>query len=474
MLRSASILALAALSTTRADQVANFNVTQATAASFGCGDACFEVLQSTVAYDREYVGADFDTEFYATAANFSTAKPGDLLKFQALDPANLTTLSGVSAYRFQYVSEDYDATLVPVSGFIALPNSLPASGKFPLIAFAHGTIGTSFGCAISNGPDFFDYDSWSLLTARGYAVVATDYAGLGNNATYHKYCTHTVHAKDLFHSVVAARQALGSVLTPEWASVGHSQGGGAVWKLAEDVDSLAEAHNSSEADNYLGTVALAPAAKVWDLFKYAVNNILPRDDFLNFAISELLPMTPYIIKPLYPDFNSSMLGDIVKKRLGLVDEAQLCAGGVMGLVLDLTVEELTTFTTTGATDRDIYYAEAYQNATAPGNGAKAHGPVLVVQGVNDTAVLADVTEQVYESACAGGSEIHLLLYPKQDHSGVITAAAPEWLRWVDSQFDSTRREVTATGECTKVTKQPFDYEYVKAEPEIDLSTNSLN
>ncbi|OWZ16594.1 Secretory Lipase [Phytophthora megakarya] len=102
----------------------------------------FSTISETIEYGRAYVGIDFDADFYATAANFSTSKPGDLLKFKAHDPTNLTTISRVSSYRIQYVSEDYNDTLAPVTGFIALPNTLPASGMFSLVVFAHGNIGT--------------------------------------------------------------------------------------------------------------------------------------------------------------------------------------------------------------------------------------------------------------------------------------------------------------------------------------------
>lgn len=474
------LLAVAALPAATAQQASNFNVSLETAEAYQCGETCYEILQSTRADDLAIMGSDFDWDFYAVAANFSTAnfstaKPGDLLKLKPVNPTTLTTLSGVSVYRIQYVSEDLDGTYVPVTGYIALPYAVPESGKFPLVAFAHGTIGMYPGCAISNGPDLFDYNSWSLLTERGYALVGTDYAGLGTNATDHKYVALPAHAQDLFHSVTAARQAFGSVLTDKWMSVGHSQGGGAVWRLAEDVDRLAEKHayscGSELASDYIGTVALAPVTKAWDLAKLTIEKYGQDPDFHSYSVFSLLPLLSVAIKRVYPSFNSSILGDVMSTRMGLAEEAQLCASGTLGLTLDLTIEELTTMTTTdGVTPEDVQIAEAFQNTTGVPSGVVAHGPVLVVQGVNDTTILEEVTEQAWETACGFGSEIHLLLYPKQDHSGVLTAAAPEWLKWVDSRFNG---EATA-GQCSKVTRQPFDYEYVRAEPELDLSTNTVN
>jgi hypothetical protein len=260
------------------------------------------------------------------------------------------------------------------------------------------------------------------------------------------------------------------VLSKEWVSVGHSQGGGAVWKLAEDIESIAKAHSSNEACNYLGTVALAPATKIWDLAQLAAKKLLQGADFHNYAVTSLLPMIDIAIRRVYPSFKSSILGDVMAARMGLSDEAQLCASGMLGLTLDLEIEDLTTLTKTGPSVEDAQIAEKFQNATAAANGAVAHGPILVVQGINDTAILAESTEQAWESACADGSEVYLTLYPKQDHSGVITAAAPHWLKWVDDRFSGKGTD----GKCSKVTKQAFDYEYVKAAPEIDLSTSSLN
>lgn len=462
-------LALSAIVPVWATPAADLNVSLDTAESYDCDAACYEILQTMTEFDHEYFGTDFDWDFYATADNFSTAALGDLLKLEPVDPTTLSTKSGVSVYHIQYVSEDFDGSLVPATGFIALPYSLPDSGKFPLIAYAHGTSGAYRGCVPSNGPELYDYDSWNLLVERGYAVVATDYAGLGNNYTEHKYCAFSVNAKDVFHSVTAARHAFGSVLTAEWMGVGHSQGGAAAWKLAEDVVELSAAAGTTEAANYLGTVALAPAVKIWGLLSELVTNIFPRDDFHNYAISTYVPLITIAVPRIFPEFSGSILGDVMKKRVGLIDEAQLCIMGAAGLTLDLSVDELTTLGPNGpgATAEDLEIIQKYQNATAPVNGGKAHGPILVVQGENDTAVLPQIVVQAYEDACADGNEVHLTLYPKQDHSGVIIAAAPEWLQWVDSRFDATSRLLSGNGACSSVTKYPFDYENVQAELELD-------
>ncbi|KAJ5182224.1 hypothetical protein N7449_012371 [Penicillium cf. viridicatum] len=115
-----------------------------------------------------------------------------------------------------------------VTGFIAFPYASRSNGRvYPTIAHGHGTSSVFRGCAPSAMPSFYEYGSWAFLVSRGYAAIATDYAGLGNNYTAHQYQVSPAQAHNLYYSVAAARKLFGHALTAEWMSVGHSQGGGA-------------------------------------------------------------------------------------------------------------------------------------------------------------------------------------------------------------------------------------------------------
>ncbi|KAF5856671.1 hypothetical protein ETB97_007027 [Aspergillus alliaceus] len=171
---------------------------------------------------------------YATTSKFSKSQPGDLLKFEAVDPDGHDVITGMSAYRFQYTSRDLNGSPIPATGFIGIPyTSFRKDRKYPVIAYAHGTVGVFAGCPPSTTPTLYDYTGWSILIEKGYAIVSPDYAGLGNNYTLHKYLNFPAHANDLYYSLIAARKAFPGVFTDVWMSVGHSQGGGAVWKLSE-------------------------------------------------------------------------------------------------------------------------------------------------------------------------------------------------------------------------------------------------
>lgn len=427
-------------------QAADFTLQPATAANYSCGTTCQEVLASTIPLDlTTNIGTDFDFDFYDTAEQFSGSAPGDLLKLQAIDPSTISGLvPGMSSYRFQYTSKDLDGTAVPTTGFIAIPFTRPAhGGRFPLVAFAHGTIGVYRGCAPSSSPELYDYDTWIPLLLRGYAVVATDYAGLGNNFTEHKYVSFAAHAHDLYYSVQAARKAFPTAFTDEWMSMGHSQGGGAVWKLSEYP--LVQ----SPSSGYLGTVALSPASKLYDMAMQVERDILPLPNFHDFVFTGEVASLALAVRRVFPQYTYPWLGKAMQRRIELADVGQLCSEPFLGLSLDLTLDELVVPTANVASDKLL---QQFQELNAPAQGSCASQPMLIIQGLNDTSILPATTAVAFEAGTKAGNEIHMVWYPGLDHSAVVAAASPEWLRFIDDRF--ARR--VADGFSTNRTVEPFD------------------
>lgn len=483
-MRTQLALCVLAGAASAARQASNFNVTAAQARAASCGDECLEGIRLGTVADVVATGTSFDWDFYATAANMTRSRAGDMLKLEAVQPGRRKGVkAGTSVWRFQYTTVDLDGTLVPATGFIAFPYGAPrrpggydvgagggadirgddtaagggadGSNKFRLVAFAHGTLGMYTGCAPSTGPSLFDYDSWQPLVGRGYAVVATDYAGLGNNATQHKYCSFNAHATDVYYSVVAARRVFGHVLTREWMAAGHSQGGGAAWKLAE---SEYVANDTA----YLGTVALAPATHAVDMLQLVLDG--------GARHSAYLPYLPEAVRRADPSYRETLLSDTVRRRLRLADEAQLCNSALLAMTQDLTGRPDRLVSLPGLA-RDLPALRRWQAAVAPAQGARGRSPapVLVLQGLNDTAVLPPTTMAAVESSCReGGNEIHLSLYPGLEHSPLLQAGAPEWLGWIDARFDAAAANRASApagrgakgGKCSWRTREAFHLELV--------------
>ncbi|KUL82309.1 hypothetical protein ZTR_09724 [Talaromyces verruculosus] len=433
---------------------------------YGCGSKCQEILSITNKADLVTTGMAFDFDFYDTAANFSSSAPGDLLKIAPVDPATLDVPAGISVWKMQYTSQEIDGSLVPVSGFIALPFNVPeGSKKIPVVAFAHGTIGVYRGCAPSSSPSLFDYLTWSPIIERGYAVVATDYAGLGNNFTTHKYSSLAAQANDVVYSIKAAGMAFGSILTHEWVSVGHSQGGGAVWKLSEHP--MVQAHHSG----YLGGVAISPSSKIYDMVLHSYNTILQQPDFHHWVITAELPSLGVAIKNAFPQSPLAFLGEGIKRRLDLAETTQSCTTAMLGLTLDLTLNELLN----GSALLNDPFLQEWQRINAPASGASATRPLMIVHGLNDTSVLPESTIHNANLSCGFGNEIHLRLYPGLDHSATPISSAPEWLRWIDDRFvgkPSLGHHLRKSNysRCTTVTHKPVDIANTKAPLEFDFAS----
>jgi hypothetical protein len=171
----------------KASQAANFNISETVAAKYGGNSTCYTNFQEGLASGQSFFGALYDEDFYATASTFSTSLPGDILKFKSI---NVTTLNsvpdGMTAYRFQYGTTDLYGQAVPAIGFMAFPYANSTGGKqFRTIAYAHDIFGVFRGCAPSAMPNLYEYGSWFYFLTRGYAVIATNYSGLGNKYNGH-------------------------------------------------------------------------------------------------------------------------------------------------------------------------------------------------------------------------------------------------------------------------------------------------
>ncbi|SPJ79464.1 uncharacterized protein FTOL_07855 [Fusarium torulosum] len=455
------LLASTAQAQTGIGQASNFNISKSVALSYGCNNTCQEVLAITNAADLKTLGTAFDFDFYATAKNFSASSPGDLLKLAAINSSNLDVPSGMATFRFQYTSQGLDGSPVPSTGFIAFPFAKPSHHqKFPLVAYAHGTIGVHRGCAPSSSPSLFNYDSWAPLMLRGYAIVGTDYAGLGNNFTSHKYCSYAAHANDVYYSVQAARKAFPGAFTKEWMSIGHSQGAGTVWKLSEHP----LVQNASSG--YLGTVAVSPGAKLYDTANVAVNSILPRPDYHQFVVSAELGMMVYGVMQAFPNYTAPWVGEGMSRRISLATLTQSCTMAFMGMSFDLSREELIVLGGNPAADETL---KQWQAINAPAQGDSASRPLLIIHGWNDTSLLPENTVEAYHDAVRAGNEVHLLRYPGLDHSATLTGSAPAWLGFLDDHFAGRNGH----GASTDRTVQPFNLAVAKTPLELPLNEEPL-
>lgn len=418
---SAGLLSLASSTEAyRPDRPNDLDFTEAQAEADNCGPVCQQNLRQYEALDRQVFGnIPFDYDFYETAANFSGSRPGDMLKLRQQNASAYDIPPGTSLWTMQYTSVGVGGANVPATAFIALPYTKVPEHKTPLVAYAHGTIGVVSACAASSSFNGYDYHSWELLTGPGYAVVATDYAGLGNNYTSHKYGNPLLNSEDAYFSVVAARKAFPGAFTDKWAAVGHSQGAGTVWGLSENPRVV-----SKESGDYVGGVSIAPSSRLNDILTAVPLNVGWGFGNLVVNIFQALkfPIQPVVLTPE------------ALARYPLMYELQLCDTSQAELNADLPNHGIVDFTPSITQHNHEAYI-AFQNKYGAATGRKGYKELLVIQAIDDEVINVNATKAAYEDACKVGNIVHLSLYPGLDHDSSIAASSPEWLEWLDNKFN---------------------------------------
>ncbi|HYF24619.1 MAG TPA: lipase family protein, partial [Baekduia sp.] len=144
------------------------------------------------------------------------------------------------AFKLTYVTTDGRGRRALSTGQLLLPEGPAPAGGWPVLSWAHGTVGIGDACAPSvRGPALPERDLPYLRgwLERGYAIAASDYAGLGTEGV-HAYLHGRSEAHNVVDAVKAARRYARNhlrsdeQLSGKWVAVGQSQGGGAAISTA--------------------------------------------------------------------------------------------------------------------------------------------------------------------------------------------------------------------------------------------------
>src|ERR1700687_2273256 len=196
------------------------------------------------------------TKFYETPHPLPGGKPGELIRSEPFDGDDLPY--EISAVRILYHSRSPTGEDVAASGVVLVPEGTSPAGGWPVIAWAHDFIGSARQCAPSLRRDLSQAPLLSMYVGVGYAVVASDYAGLGTSFPNVALDMRS-NALDVIYSIPAARAALPQLGT-KWVAAGYSQGGLAAVGVAEA---------GSEVGNpdYLGAIAISGVAEAQETFE---------------------------------------------------------------------------------------------------------------------------------------------------------------------------------------------------------------
>lgn len=339
------------------------------------------------------------------------SRPGTLVRAVPLDP-RLRLPGAASATRVLYSTVDGLGRPAVSTGSITLPPGSPPPGGWPVLAWAHGTVGMGDDCAPSaQRPSADDISYLGHWLRRGYAIVATDYVGMGTPGPLY-YLDGVAAAHSVVDSVVAAERS-DLPLARRWAVLGHSQGAGAALNAAR----YAQTFSAGSGLDYRGGLATGVPANLESVIQTLGPQfppvVLPRA--LNAYILYILAG----LRSARPDLRVDDLLTTSGRRL--VDLADVACGKQLRPVTE-GLDLRTVFARPLASIPDVYGVLRRYLGT-PDSGYTR--PVFIGQGLVDVNVPAPSALSLAAQMTANRQPLELHVYPAADHPGVLSAVLPD-------------------------------------------------
>lgn len=353
-------------------------------------------------------------------------EPGELIDIEHLGEFG----GDFSGHRILYHSRSKDGEDIAVSGYALVPLSdQPPEGGYPVVAYAHGTTGMADICAPSDGVE----DSLSefrlnetlvtkTLVGMGYAVVATDYEGLGTPGL-HPYLVGESEANSVLDSVRALRDWGGDRFSDTFVALGVSQGGHAVLHAGQYWRDYAP-----ELD-LAGVVAVAPPSQF-----ESIETSYETDLGKTFLM---------MIFGAYADaYDEVEPSDILAPRgVELLEELERrCIGSLSDIFAELDVRELQ------AVDDPLEVPGLREIARENDVNRRAlPAPLLIVHGSDDNIVEYDrsarLCPQIIGLPRQGPTQ--MITFVGEDHYTISLASASDMADWIRDRFAG--EEVTEVG-----------------------------
>ena len=373
----------------------------------GAGLASYELRNGPVHLDSFYAAPDEIPQ-----------EPGALVRWDGYDG---DVPDGMNAYRLLYVTTDASDRPVLASAVLSVPVDAASP---PLVTWAHGTVGVARGCAPSLTADAVSSATLPASDAfvrNGWAVVATDYPGMGTAGAF-PYLIGEGQGRAVLDAARAARSLPTVRLGDETVVWGHSQGGHAARWAGQIADAYAP-----ELD-VAGTAALSPASDPLALAEGVLAD--PGSPGASLAVSFVVDAyTQY-----YPELD---VDDVVvpSARTVVREAAGRCTSDgatLVTLATGLAFGKNQPIVAEGALDGPFGARLAENVAVGPWSA-----PLFVAHGDADTVVPARLSDDLASRACAAGEQIELLRIPGGGHLDVLADGSPlsERLeRWTLERF----------------------------------------
>ncbi len=339
------------------------------------------------------------TSFYDTPVPLPAGEPGDLIRSQTFDDYDLP--DGVSAVRILYHSVSATGGDVASSGVVLLPHGSPPKEGWPIIAWAHPFIAVARQCAPSLMRGLSSGSALSMYANLGYAVVATDYAGLGTSFRNAGFDAES-NATDVINAVRAARKALPQLGT-RWIAIGVGNGG---------ASALATAELAAPGNNDLGAISISGALDLKAASDQAFHG--PWQDSFSYLA--------YSIKTVFPSFSLDDM--LLPKGLARYDAVTaVCNAPPLKAALSST-EALKS-----GWQGSKYVQDFFRRNTL--GLAPASAPLLIISSQDPRNSIDAV---VISRMCSQKDRVDFMTYPAVDPNDLIGATVATQMAWITARF----------------------------------------
>ena len=332
------------------------------------------------------------------------ARPGILLRTEALPP-ELGLGSAAQQIRLLYTSTEgvRGKAIVAVSGVLFLPRGKRPIGGWPVVAWAHGTVGVADICAPSwAGRSLRDMTYLNAWLEAGFAIVATDYQGLGTPGP-HPYLYTRPAAYNVLDSIRAVAQPRFG-LSRKTVLVGQSQGGTAV------IATGGYAADYAPGIDIRGIIATGAGSS-----RVAPGEIPKLDPNL---VSPLLGYLPLAVLTAQQSDPALRAEDLVTDRaLGLMEQGRRAC--FPALVSDAMGAGLTL--ANSLKPDAMARIGAINNSNMGYPTYRLVAPLFVGTGAEDRDVPPQMHAALVREACAAGTVVEAHIYLGRDHSGAVNA-----------------------------------------------------
>jgi hypothetical protein len=356
-----------------------------------------------------------------------TQPDGTVVRVDPLDPSLWVPGTG-QGYRLTYVSRDGFGHEARTTGEVLLPAGSAPAGGWPVISWAHGTSGLADDCAPSRvGPaekarDFSYLATWMQ---QGYAIVGTDYAGLGTPGLP-AYLNGASEAHNIVDMVTAARAFTNGRLPAamhlanKYVIIGQSQGGGAAIYAARYATALGGPQLS-----YRGAVGTGTPANVEKVLLPLGPKTPPVA--LTPGITSYIAYIFASLRHFHPELGiDGILTPEGAKYLAMAE--QLCVDAFDAQLDGVNVGDWFT--------RPVATLPGFPQTLSDYMAMPTSGfdtPFFMANGLTDTDVPFAIVAPYVAELKANGEPVEFHTYPT-DHNGTMAASLPDSVPFVRARM----------------------------------------